>query len=206
MGLVYMPSIINVLVYSSDGAKEASAAGFILLSMVMVREYSAKALYPTLTSSRLYGSSTSAQHPKPRTEATSTPSLYTKNNVDQRATAAPSHLTTPMATQKQRTQTPTHPKCTHPPNSTASRPHHPSQATQAVLQANNQVSNASDKVIDQHHQQVRHPQQQQGYQNSNMWATTSRRLRNTHTEQRRYTRTKQIQTTQMRSAFRNTKS
>ncbi len=37
VGLVYMPSIINVLVYSSDGAKEASAAGFILLSMVMVR-------------------------------------------------------------------------------------------------------------------------------------------------------------------------
>ena len=36
VGLVYMPSIINVLVYSSDGAKEASAAGFILLSMVMV--------------------------------------------------------------------------------------------------------------------------------------------------------------------------
>jgi len=36
VGLVYMPSIINVLVYSSDGAKEASAAGFILLSMVMI--------------------------------------------------------------------------------------------------------------------------------------------------------------------------
>lgn len=40
VGLVYMPSIINVLVYSSDGAKEASAAGFILLSMVMVGTFS----------------------------------------------------------------------------------------------------------------------------------------------------------------------
>ena len=39
VGLVYMPSIINVLVYSSDGAKEASAAGFILLSMVMVSTF-----------------------------------------------------------------------------------------------------------------------------------------------------------------------
>ena len=36
-GLTYAPSLINTLVYSSDGAKEASAAGFILLSMVMVR-------------------------------------------------------------------------------------------------------------------------------------------------------------------------
>ena len=35
-GLTYAPSLINTLVYSSDGAKEASAAGFILLSMVMV--------------------------------------------------------------------------------------------------------------------------------------------------------------------------
>ncbi len=35
-GLTYSTAIVNTLVYSSDGAKEASAAGFILLSMVMV--------------------------------------------------------------------------------------------------------------------------------------------------------------------------
>ncbi|KAL9098433.1 MAG: hypothetical protein Q9163_005902 [Psora crenata] len=35
-GLTYSTSIINTLVYDEDGAKEASAAGFILLSMVMI--------------------------------------------------------------------------------------------------------------------------------------------------------------------------
>jgi len=35
-GLTYATALINELVYASDGAKEASAAGFILLSMVMV--------------------------------------------------------------------------------------------------------------------------------------------------------------------------
>ena len=35
-GLTYATAIVNTLVYSSDPAKEASAAGFILLSMVMV--------------------------------------------------------------------------------------------------------------------------------------------------------------------------
>lgn len=35
-GLTYSTAIINDLVYSPDGDKEAAAAGFILLSMVMV--------------------------------------------------------------------------------------------------------------------------------------------------------------------------
>jgi SHO1 osmosensor len=35
-GLVFQTSSVNSLVYSSDGAKEAAAAGFILLSMVAV--------------------------------------------------------------------------------------------------------------------------------------------------------------------------
>lgn len=35
-GLTYATAIVNTLVYSPDPAKEASAAGFILLSMVMV--------------------------------------------------------------------------------------------------------------------------------------------------------------------------
>lgn len=35
-GLTYSTAIVNTLVYSTDPAKEASAAGFILLSMVMI--------------------------------------------------------------------------------------------------------------------------------------------------------------------------
>lgn len=35
-GLVFCSSIINALVYSTEGAKEAAAAGYILLSMVCV--------------------------------------------------------------------------------------------------------------------------------------------------------------------------
>jgi hypothetical protein len=35
-GLVFTTSAVNSLVYSSDAAKEAAAAGFILLSMVAV--------------------------------------------------------------------------------------------------------------------------------------------------------------------------
>lgn len=36
-GLVLTTSSVNGLVYSDNGAKEAAAAGFILLSMVTVR-------------------------------------------------------------------------------------------------------------------------------------------------------------------------
>ena len=36
-GLVFTTSSVNSLIYYSDGAKEAAAAGFILLSMVAVR-------------------------------------------------------------------------------------------------------------------------------------------------------------------------
>ena len=35
-GLVFTTSSVNSLIYYSDGAKEAGAAGFILLSMVSV--------------------------------------------------------------------------------------------------------------------------------------------------------------------------
>lgn len=34
--MVFASSMINALVYSEDGAKEAAAAGYILLSMVAV--------------------------------------------------------------------------------------------------------------------------------------------------------------------------
>lgn len=35
-GLVFTTSAVNTLVYSPEGAKEAAAAGFILLSMIAV--------------------------------------------------------------------------------------------------------------------------------------------------------------------------
>ena len=37
VGLTYTTAIVNELVYKPEGAKEAAGAGFILLSMVMVR-------------------------------------------------------------------------------------------------------------------------------------------------------------------------
>lgn len=65
-GLVLTSVAVNSLVYSSNGASEAAAAGFILLSMVLVRAtfYSPcqlLALIPT----RLYGFSTSGQRQHP---------------------------------------------------------------------------------------------------------------------------------------------
>ena len=69
-----------------------------------------------LNISRSFGYSTSAPPNKPHTEATSIPSPSTKNSAAQHATVAPSPLTTPTATPKQRTQTPTLPKCTLPHN------------------------------------------------------------------------------------------
>ena len=67
VGLVYMPSIINVLVYSSDGAKEASAAGFILLSMVMVSASNFRSAGSVLTRPQIvwifyFGSTPRASH------------------------------------------------------------------------------------------------------------------------------------------------
>ena len=49
-GLVLTTSSVNALVYSTNGAKEAAAAGFILLSMVTVRYLGQ---YPSRASSRV---------------------------------------------------------------------------------------------------------------------------------------------------------
>ena len=88
-GLTYSTSIVNELVYSPEGSKEAAAAGFILLSMVMVSRFGFSVMTPAKFI-RSYGSSTLAQHLKPPTEATSIPLLYTKSsNVAQHATADP---------------------------------------------------------------------------------------------------------------------
>ena len=89
-GLVFTSSVINALVYSADGAKEAAAAGFILLSMVAVwhgrpREFRAH----VLTRCRLYGSFTLDQHHKLPTEAILIPSPYIKSSGDLCATVDP---------------------------------------------------------------------------------------------------------------------
>lgn len=89
-GLVFTSSVINALVYSADGAKEAAAAGFILLSMVAVwhgrpwefREH-------VLTRCRSCGSFTSDQHHKLLTEAISIPSPYIKSSGAPCATVDP---------------------------------------------------------------------------------------------------------------------
>lgn len=47
-GLVLTSSSVNSLIYSSNGAKEAAAAGHILLSMVAVRLRGRKGLDPLL--------------------------------------------------------------------------------------------------------------------------------------------------------------
>ena len=102
-GLTYSTSIVNDLVYSPEGDKEAAAAGFILLSMVMVSASFAVVKW-LLTYPRLCGSYILAQHLKPRTEAISTPLPCTKSsNVVRRATADPSAHTTPLGDKKQPT-------------------------------------------------------------------------------------------------------
>jgi SHO1 osmosensor len=47
-GLVFTTSAVNSLVYSSEAAKEAAAAGFILLSMVSVRNQDSQFKAPQL--------------------------------------------------------------------------------------------------------------------------------------------------------------
>lgn len=44
-GMVMTTSAVNALVYSSNGAREAGAAGFILLSMVAVRSLAEKTIH-----------------------------------------------------------------------------------------------------------------------------------------------------------------
>jgi len=56
-GLVLTSSSVNATIYSSNGAREAAAAGHILLSMVNVGSL-VYAVENMLTDSRLYGSST----------------------------------------------------------------------------------------------------------------------------------------------------
>ena len=66
-GLVFTTSSVNSLIYYSDPAKEAAAAGFILLSMVCVCLPSIKPMSLHLLiacANRLSGSSTTARNPQ----------------------------------------------------------------------------------------------------------------------------------------------
>ena len=76
-GLVLTSSSVNATIYSSNGAREASAAGHILLSMVNVGSL-VYAVENMLTDSRLYGSSTLDQHLQPYPAPTSILSLFIK--------------------------------------------------------------------------------------------------------------------------------
>ena len=78
-GLVFTTLSVNSLIYYSDAAMEAAAAGFILLSMVSV----CMLQFPIVESlanknSRWSGSSTTGQNPPHLTAVPSTPSLCTK--------------------------------------------------------------------------------------------------------------------------------
>ena len=77
-GLVLTASSVNSLIYTNDKAREATAAGHILLSMVNVCVDTSDLMQYWLTESRLYGSSTLDQRPQPFPELTSTRSRFTR--------------------------------------------------------------------------------------------------------------------------------
>jgi len=89
-GLVLSTSAVNGLIHTSQGAKEASAAGFILLSMVTVRErrfVRCKGIVHADNPPRLSGSSTSAPRHQRSRARTSTRSPSPRSRL--RPTAKP---------------------------------------------------------------------------------------------------------------------
>jgi hypothetical protein len=109
-GLVFTTSSVNSLIYYSDAAKEAAAAGFILLSMVSVCRVQNSILdSPANMDSRWSGSSTTDQNPPHPTAVPSTPSLCTKK-AHPPAAADTCHNT--HTDQIPSVQAATNPKCT----------------------------------------------------------------------------------------------
>lgn len=84
-GLTFNSSCVHALVYSSDGAKEAAAAGFILLSMVTVSLSQTQRRARTLTLSRSCGYSTSARNRPPAPIASLISLLSTKEDIRREA-------------------------------------------------------------------------------------------------------------------------
>jgi hypothetical protein len=130
-GLVLTSSSVNSTIYSSNGAKEATAAGHILLAMVNVRQPRVSSeLNSANQFTRLYGFSISDQHLLPFLVLISTHSRYTRATKYHKGDEAPA-----MDTQADQIhpspQTCLH-RCIHPLNSAASRLRHQSQVSQVV--------------------------------------------------------------------------
>ena len=85
-GLVFTTSAVNTLVYSPRGEQEASAAGFILLSMVAVRHHFYSPVYHTDPAVRLFGYFILDRLLQLVIAATLTRLPYIKNHVDLRGT------------------------------------------------------------------------------------------------------------------------
>jgi SHO1 osmosensor len=123
-GLVFTTSSVNSLIYYSDAAKEAAAAGFILLSMVSVCRSS---FYfnrhpPANNTSRSFGSFTTVRNRLLPTVALSTPSHCTK--MVHLLAAADTCRKTPTDQILSALAVINH-KCTTPISSLASKLHHP---------------------------------------------------------------------------------
>ena len=135
-GLVFTTSSVNSLIYYSDAAKEAAAAGFILLSMVSVccNQFSFDRHSPANTTfSRSYGSFTTARNRQQLTVALSTLSHCTRRA--HLLAAADTCRKTPTD-QTHSALAATNHKCTTPTSSLASKHHHPWQVSQEVQQVN----------------------------------------------------------------------
>lgn len=122
-GLVFTTSSVNSLIYYSDAAKEAAAAGFILLSMVSVCVF--VSLHNILVAnklSRLFGYSTTARNPPRCTAALSTLSPCTRKAPHPAAAD-----TCPSTTSDQTPSAPaaTNRRCTTRTSSRASKHRHP---------------------------------------------------------------------------------
>jgi hypothetical protein len=123
-GLVFTTSSVNSLIYYSDAAKEAAAAGFILLSMVSVcwSPFSFERHPPANNISRSSGSFTMVRNRLLPTVALSTLSRCTRM-AHPLAAADTCHKTPTDQTPSALAATSL--KCTTPTSSLASKHHHP---------------------------------------------------------------------------------
>lgn len=112
-GLVFTTSSVNSLIYYPDAAKEAAAAGFILLSIDSVCVTVSFAQPFTYTDNRSYGCSTSALSPKPVIARHLTPSrcirtMHRAATVEQCASRTVQKQRTPLVRHNSRCTTQRH--------------------------------------------------------------------------------------------------
>ena len=194
-GLVFTTSAVNSLVYSPEGAKEAAAAGFILLSMVAVSGFFT---HPWLNVADFHRSSGCSilgpLHPLLHA-VTSTPLLCTKTNESHIETADRCRMRSVVLDQKQ--QSPTivlHRRCTLRPSWMDSRPRLLSQDILEVALVRHAILLHREPLL------------AMGRQQQTRRTTKSANRPSTHIEPKLYTRTRPTQTMQMKSAFRNMRS